>query len=476
MIARKYLEAGILISSLLFLLFKGRRISLEDKYLTISQINKYVKRKFDMDPYLEHVYLRGEISNSKRNRRNTHMYFSLKDDNAKISAVMFYSSVKKLKFEPEEGMNVLVVGRLSVYERSGQYQIIIDEMQPDGIGALYQALEQTKKKLAKEGLFDSERKQPLVKYPERIAVVTSQSGAVIRDIITTIKRRYPIVELVLYPTFVQGEKSVDSVARNIQQADRAHSFDTIIIGRGGGSIEDLWSFNDEKVVRTISEATTPIISSVGHETDTTLSDFVADVRAATPTAAAELAVPVLVDEKLKLQQYEQQMVKQVQTKINHLSERLEHSMGSYIFRQPRRLYEGYVLNVDQKMEELVQTTDKLVNQRKQEVNLLSQRLMAQNPKQAVQYLQGTQKKLQIDLSRSLKQLLKDKNKQINNLMQSLDHLSPLKILDRGYSYTTKNDEIVKEVEEINIGDELSVHLSDGWVDAEVKEINKKVEE
>lgn len=449
---------------------------MEDKYLTISQINKYVKRKFDMDPYLEHVYLRGEISNSKRNRKNTHMYFSLKDDNAKISAVMFYSSVKKLKFEPEEGMNVLVVGRLSVYERSGQYQIIIDEMQPDGIGALYQALEQTKKKLAKEGLFDPERKKPLVKYPKRIAVVTSQSGAVIRDIMTTIKRRYPIVELVLYPTFVQGEKSVDSVARNILRADRTHSFDAVIIGRGGGSIEDLWSFNDERVVRTISEATTPIISSVGHETDNTLSDFAADVRAATPTAAAELAVPVLMDEKLRLQQYEQQMAKQVQNKLKQLSERLERSVSSYIFRQPRRLYEGYILNVDQRTEELIQTTDKLVNQRKQELKLLNQRLIAQNPKSSVHYLQGTQEKLQADLFRSLRQLLKDKDKQVGNLIQSLDHLSPLKILDRGYSYTTKNEEIIKEIEDVDVGDEISVHLSDGSIRAEVKEMNKKEQE
>lgn len=449
---------------------------MEDKYLTVSQINKYVKRKFDMDPYLEHVYLRGEITNSKRNRKNTHMYFSLKDDNAKISAVMFYSSVKKLKFEPEEGMSVLVVGRLSVYERSGQYQIIIDGMQPDGIGALYQALEQTKKKLAKEGLFDLERKRPLVKYPKRIAVVTSQSGAVIRDIITTIKRRYPIVELVLYPTFVQGEKSVDSVARNIGRADSTNSFDTIIIGRGGGSIEDLWSFNDEKVVRTISEATTPIISSVGHETDNTLSDFVADVRAATPTAAAELAVPVLMDEKMRLQQHEQQMINQVQNKVNQLSERLERSMGSYIFRQPRRLYEGYILNVDQKTEELIQTTDKLVNQRKQELKLLNQRLMAQNPKQSVRYLQGTQEKLQLYLFRSFRQLLKDKNKRVSNLLQSLDHLSPLKILDRGYSYTTKNEKILKEVENVDIGEDISVHLSDGWINAEVKKINKKEED
>jgi len=446
---------------------------LEDKYLTISQINKYVKRKFDMDPYLEHVYLKGEISNSKRNRKNTHMYFSLKDDNAKISAVMFYSSVKKLQFDPEEGMNVLVVGRLSVYERAGQYQIIIDEMQPDGIGALYQALEQTKKKLAKEGLFDEDRKKPLEKYPKRIAVVTSQSGAVIQDIMTTIKRRYPIVELVLYPTYVQGEKSIDSVIKNIKRADAVDSFDTMIIGRGGGSIEDLWSFNDEQVVRTISQARTPIISSVGHETDSTLSDYAADVRAATPTAAAELAVPVLTDEKLKLNQYEQQMANHLKNKITQLRERLNRSLSSYIFRNPRRLYEGYILNVDQKSEELIQTTDKLVNQRKQELNLLKQRLAAQNPQQAVRYLQTNQNKLHSDLLRSFKQLVNDKDKRVKSLIQSLDHLSPLKILDRGYSYTTSSNEIIKSVTDVKVGDEISVHLSDGSLNAEVKEMNKE---
>jgi len=429
-----------------------------------------------MDPYLEHVYLKGEISNSKRNRKNTHMYFSLKDDTAKISAVMFYSSVKKLQFDPEEGMNVLVVGRLSVYERAGQYQIIIDEMQPDGIGALYQALEQTKKKLAKEGLFDEDRKKPLEKYPKRVAVVTSQSGAVIRDIMTTIKRRYPIVELVLYPTYVQGEKSIDSVIRNIERADAVDSFDTIIIGRGGGSIEDLWSFNDEQVVRTISAARTPIISSVGHETDNTLSDYAADVRAATPTAAAELAVPVLTDEKLKLKQYEQQMANQLKNKITQLRERLNRSLNSYIFRNPRRLYEGYILNVDQKTEELIQTTDKLVNQKNQELKLLNQRLVAQNPQQTVKYLQKNQDKLHSDLLRSFNQLLEDKDKRVNNLMQSLNHLSPLKILDRGYSYTTLNHKITKSVSDIKVGDDISVHLSDGSVNAEVKEINNEEEE
>lgn len=268
------------------------------QYLTVTALTKYLKRKFDADPYLGRVYLTGEISNF-RFRANAHQYFSLKDDHAKISAIMFKSAFQKLKFQPKEGMKVMVVGRISLYENSGSYQIYIEHMEPDGVGALYQALAELREKLGKEGLFEGP-KQQLPRYPKRIAVVTSPSGAVIRDIITTVKRRYPIAQLVLFPTLVQGEQAADDIVRNIQRADAQGDFDTMIIGRGGGSIEDLWPFNEEKVARAIHAATTPIISSVGHETDVTIADMVADVRAATPTAAAELAVPVLNEELLRI--------------------------------------------------------------------------------------------------------------------------------------------------------------------------------
>lgn len=269
-----------------------------EQYLTVTALTKYIKRKFDVDPYLGRIYLTGELSNF-RLRANAHQYFSLKDDHAKISAIMFKGAFEKIKFTPEEGMKVLVTGRISLYEASGSYQIYVDSMQPDGIGALYQAYEQLKKKLTAEGLFNLPKKQ-LPMFPKRIAVVTSPSGAVIRDIITTVQRRFPIAQIVLFPALVQGDRAAADIVKQIERANEIGDFDTLIIGRGGGSIEDLWPFNEEAVARAIVNSDLPVISSVGHETDTTIADLVADVRAATPTAAAELAVPVLNDEILKI--------------------------------------------------------------------------------------------------------------------------------------------------------------------------------
>lgn len=286
----------------------------------------------------------GEISNFRK-RPNAHQYFSLKDDGAKISAIMFKGAFQKLKFEPQEGMKVLVIGRISLYEASGNYQIYIEHMEPDGIGALYQALAELRDKLSKEGLFSAPKKT-LPRFPNRIAVLTSPSGAVIRDIITTVKRRYPIAQIVLFPTVVQGKQAADDIVKNIDKVESLGNFDTMILGRGGGSIEDLWPFNEEKVARAIFEAKTPIISSVGHETDTTIADLVADMRAATPTAAAELAVPVLTEELTKIKErqlrLEQALLKQLQLK----QEKFQRLINSYVFRQPARLYEGQTLKLD----------------------------------------------------------------------------------------------------------------------------------
>lgn len=303
-----------------------------EQYLTVSQLTKYISKKFEYDPYLEKVYLKGEISNYNPRRRGMHQYFSLKDESAIISVVLFAGAARRIKFNPEDGMSVMISGRVSVYERGGNYQLIIDSMQPDGIGALYLAYEQTKEKLTKEGLFDEILKQSIPKYPKRIGVITSRSGAVIQDILTTVKRRFPIAEIVLFPTVVQGEQSADSIVLNIEKAEAKEDIDIIIIGRGGGSFEDLFSFNEEKVVRAIANAKTPIISSVGHETDTTLTDLVADLRAPTPTAAAELAVPVLSEEILKLEEYEQRLVRSFNAKLQYLTSQLTKATNSVIFR------------------------------------------------------------------------------------------------------------------------------------------------
>src|SRR5699024_8307352 len=352
---------------------RGRRDILE-KYLTVSQLTKYIARKFEYDPYLEKIYLKGEISNYNPRRTGLHQYFNLKDEQSIISVVLFAGASRRVKFQPEDGMSVIVSGRVSVYERGGNYQVIIDSIQPDGIGALYLAYEQTKEKLSKEGLFDEALKQSLPKYPKRIGVVTSRSGAVIQDILTTVKRRFPIAEVVLFPTVVQGERSADSIIKNLERAEAKEDIDLIIIGRGGGSFEDLFSFNEEKVVRAIASAQTPIISSVGHETDTTLTDLVADLRAPTPPAAAELAVPVLSEEILKLEEYNQRLVRAFYAKTQYLTGQLTKATNSVIFRQPERLYDGYLQNVDQLETKLINEIESYLKDYNQSIQLMEQRL------------------------------------------------------------------------------------------------------
>ncbi len=447
-----------------------------DQYLTVSQLTNYIARKFEYDPYLERVYLKGEISNYNSRRRGMHQYFNLKDEQAIISTVLFAGSARKIKFEPEEGMSVMVSGRVSVYERGGNYQLIIDSMQPDGIGALFLAYEQTKEKLTKEGLFTPILKKEIPKYPKRIGVITSPTGAVIQDILTTVKRRYPIAEIVLFPTQVQGEKSADSIVRNIQLAEEKGDFDTLIIARGGGSFEDLFSFNEERVVRAIAEAETPVISSIGHETDTTLTDLVADLRVATPTAAAELAVPVLADEILKLEDQEQRMIRTFQAKIELLSKQLAQISNSVIFRQPERLYDGYLQNVDQLESQLIVSMDRYLSKNAQSFALLNQRLESYPIKQQIKEETVATDNLTFKLQNNMEVYLKDKHYQVDQLLQALEHLSPLKIFSRGYALVQKDKKIVRSVDELATGDTLAIDLKDGQLETTVEKITKKEEQ
>ena len=295
---------------------------------------------------MERVYLTGQVSNFRK--RPNHQYFSLKDEKAVIQATVWAGVYRSFGFELEEGMKINVIGRIQLYEPSGSYSIVIEKAEPDGVGALAIQFEQLKKKLTEEGLFQDRWKQALPQFPRKIGVITSQSGAVIRDIITTVSRRFPGVEIVLYPTKVQGEGAASEVVANIQRANQRDDLDVLIIGRGGGSIEDLWAFNEEAVVRAIFESQIPIISSVGHETDTTLADFVADRRAATPTAAAELATPVTkLDLLSHLQKQENRMATAMSNRLAYNRERLAKLSQSVIFRQPERLYDGYLQKIDQ---------------------------------------------------------------------------------------------------------------------------------
>ncbi len=437
---------------------------MSEQYLSITAMTAYLKRKFDADPYLERVYLTGEISNFRL--RPNHQYFSLKDEHAKLSAVMFKGAFQKLSFQPEEGMKVLVIGRISLFESSGSYQLYIEHMEPDGVGALYQAYAQLKEKLAKEGLFQLP-KQTLPAYPKRIAILTSPSGAVIRDIITTVRRRYPIVQLVLYPTVVQGEKAASELIKNIQRVEEDGQFDTMIIGRGGGSIEDLWPFNDEHLARTIVAAKTPIISSVGHETDTTIADLVADVRAATPTAAAELAVPVLSQELLRVEEIKMRVQQAFLYQLERQKQRYAKAVHSYVFRQPNRLYESKAQQLDIASQRLSQQMQSVFFAKKQSATVVMNRLSYQPLMRVYEREVQEQRYLDERLKKAMNQAYLAHTQRVNHAIQSLDLVSPLKIMNRGYSYVSKDDEIVKSVVDIAVDDLLTIHLSDGTIQTTV---------
>lgn len=444
---------------------------MDNDYLTVTDLTNYIKKKFDRDPYLGKVYLTGEISNFRL--RPVHQYFSLKDDNAKISAIMFKSAFSKIKFKPEEGMKVLVTGRISLYEATGNYQIYIESMEPDGVGALYQAYEQLKKKLSAEGLFNAP-KRTLEKYPKKIAVVTSPSGAVIRDIITTARRRYPIAQIVLYPAVVQGTAAAEDIVRQIKRVNQKGDYDTLIIGRGGGSIEDLWPFNEEIVAREIANSNIPVISSVGHETDTTIADLVADVRAATPTAAAELAVPVLTDVITDIKNNEIRIVNAYKNKIIQLQQRLNKITSSYIFKQPERLYDSYVQRIDMLNERLNNALQQSINSADKRINDLIYNLKINSPKNRINEQKQILKVEQKQLVRNISLLLENKDNKVKQLISSLDHLSPLKVMSRGFSYTTdSNGNVIKKISDVKKSDEIQLKLIDGTAKATVNEITKE---
>ncbi|MCT1182543.1 exodeoxyribonuclease VII large subunit [Lactococcus lactis] len=415
------------------------------EYLSVSTLTKYLKAKFDRDPYLERVYLTGEISNFRR--RPNHQYFALKDEGAVIQATMWAGQFRKLDFELEEGMKVLAVGRISIYPPSGSYSINIESLVPDGIGALAVKFEQLKKKLTAEGLFEQRWKQTLPQFSKKIAVVTSPSGAVIRDIITTVQRRFPMSQIVLYPTKVQGQGSAEEIAGNIRRANQRGDFDVMIIGRGGGSIEDLWGFNEEIVVRAIFESRIPIISSVGHETDVTLADFVADSRAATPTAAAELATP---NTKVDLINWANEQEKRLFNRLTHLikirRERIDKLSQSVVFRQPERLYDGHLQKLDRLCERLSVLTENKVANMKHRYELSAGKLIPTYGK-----------------------IVEAKKNKTDQLYQSLLLLDISKIKARGFSLVTdEKGKIIKSVSDVKKGQTLGVELTDGKVIVEVK--------
>ena len=443
-----------------------------EKYLSVTTLTKYLKMKFDKDPYLERVYLTGQVSNFRK--RPTHQYFSLKDDHAVIQATIWSGIYQKLGFDLEEGMKINVIGRVQVYEPSGSYSIIIEKAEPDGVGALAIQFEQLKKKLTEEGLFQERFKQPLPQFSKRIGVVTSRSGAVIRDIITTVSRRFPGVDILLYPTKVQGEGSAEEIARNIARANQRDDLDLLIIGRGGGSIEDLWAFNEEIVVRAIFESRLPIISSVGHETDVTLADFVADRRAATPTAAAELATPVTkLDLLAHLQNQEKRMATAVRNVLSKKQESLKKCSQSVIFRQPERLYDGYMQRLDQLQLRLKQSLRTRISDNKQVVQARTHRLVQLSPVTKIQRYQDRLGQLD-KLLRSQMALVYDARvAEVKRLSEALLMLDTSRIVARGYAIVKKEESVVDSVESLKKKDQVTLLMRDGQVELEVKDVKTK---
>ena len=441
---------------------------MSEEYVTVSALTKYIKYKFDKDPHLGRVYLTGEISNFRL--RPTHQYFSLKDENAIISATMFQSAFKKIQFRPEEGMKVLVIGKVSVFEKTGQYQINIEHMEPDGVGALYLAYEQLKKKLEAEGLF-SLPKKPIPQFPKKIAILTSESGAVIQDIQTTVARRFPIVQLVLYPTVVQGVHAVNSILKNLDLVEQ-EDYDVVIIGRGGGSIEDLWAFNEEPVVRRVAELSIPVISSVGHETDTTLIDFVSDMRAATPTAAAEIATPVLMEIHQQLRNLQTRLEQALTRQLQIKRERMQALANASIFQNPERIYQVYQQRVDQLEMRLQQMMQQSVQYKRQQLVKHQHRLELGSPSRRVQTEKQALQYLAKRLEQAQGQLMKDKKQQFQRAIQQLDLLSPLKIMNRGYGILQQEETIIKSVDQLEVNQELTIRLVDGTVRSKVTSVEK----
>lgn len=460
-------------------------------YITVGQLNNYLRRKFEADVHLDHVYLKGEISNCKLHSRG-HIYFSLKDETSVINAIMFQTNASTLNFEPKDGTKVFVEGKVTVYEASGKYQIIVNKMQPDGIGELYIAYEKLKRQLESEGLFKPEYKKVIPKFPRKIGIITAPTGAAIRDILSTIKRRFPICETILFPALVQGENAKFSVVDNIKKAQE-YDLDVLIVGRGGGSIEDLWAFNEEIVAREIFASKVPIISAVGHEVDFTIADFVADLRAPTPTGAAEMAVPNMSDVFNLIENYKIRLGENIRNKFSIYEKKLESLKSAYVLKNPMAIYEV-------KEQKLTSMMDKLSDIIKNKIEVSRVRLLntkesyvLKNPlgfyekdREKINTLESkltTYINTKIELNRakllSIKEsyilknpeeIIKSKNKEYDLLLNKLELLNPLAILKKGYSVITKDGISVKTSKDLKNKDIIDVRLGEGAIIAEVKEI------
>lgn len=418
----------------------------EEKYLSVTDVNNYIKAVVDRDPFLSYVNIKGEISNLKFHTRG-HLYFSLKDENSKINAVMFNYKEHNLNFIPKDGMNVEVKGKINVFVQCGSYQITVSQMREDGVGNLYILFEELKKKLSLEGLFDSDRKMPLPRIPKKIGVITAPTGAAVKDIISTINRRFPLSEIVLFPTLVQGDGAKENIVKMLLKAYDS-DVDVIILGRGGGSIEDLWAFNEEIVARTIAMRNKPVVSAVGHEIDYTISDFVSDLRAPTPTAAAELVVPSKLEIIKYLNDYKGRILSVINTKINNYIKALDKIKNSKVLLNPKSMYEIEEQKLDNLIEKL---SNSFVNRLQKESANLTQNIE--------KLRSATEKYILI------------KENTLNSINIKLDLLNPDNVLKKGYSLTLSGGKIIKSINDVKDSKEITTKLKDGIIISTIKEVN-----
>ena len=416
------------------------------QYITIGALNNYLKKLFDNDNNLKDVYLKGEISNFKAHTRG-HFYFTLKDETSRINAVMFSYKASMLSFLPADGMKVLVRGKVSIYEATGSYQIYVEEMSQDGLGNLYIEFEKLKKKLAAEGLFSQEHKKKIPKVPKKIGIVTASTGAAIRDILTTIKRRFPICETILFPSLVQGADAAKDIVKKIEIAN-TFDIDTLIVGRGGGSIEDLWPFNEEIVARAIYNSKVPIISAVGHEIDFTIADFVADLRAPTPTAAAELAVPNIETIKTYLENVVNRSTISINDYIETDKQKLSSLINSYVLKKPTAMYEIKEQNLDFLIDRLNKEMKIILDNTKIRLFKVTSSYILTNP----------------DI------LYKFKTQNLKHLINKLEVLNPMNTLARGYAIVKSNNKVVSSIKEIKKDDIININIKNGIIDALVMEV------
>lgn len=441
-----------------------------ENYLTVAAVTKYIKRKLDMDTHLKKIFIRGEISNFKHHNRG-HMYLTLKDDQSRIQAVMFKGNNNHLRFVPENGMNVLIQGDVSVFEPFGQYQLYIQKMEPDGIGALYVAFEQLKKKLQSLGMFREEHKKSIPSFPKHIGIITSPTGAAVRDIITTINRRYPLVETTILPTLVQGESAKGAIRNAIKHANTLDIFDVLIVGRGGGSIEDLWAFNEEEVAYAIYESAIPVISAVGHETDNTISDFVSDKRAPTPTGAAEIAVPSTDELKNRIQVMDRTMTRTITSQLKNAHELLKRLEQSYAFRYPKQLILQKEQELDTNVERLVKNVQSRMKQDDKDYLQLHDRLLNQHPLTEVKRGEKELERLTRLQTSFIQKKYTEESTRLRNIIDKLSLLNPLEIMNRGYAIPYKEDGIIiHSTEQINKDEQINVTLADGSLKCRVLQI------